>query len=47
MWKKTKRRQLRQQQAAQKARINEITIDILTTIFSGVVTAVLIKLLNL
>ena len=44
---KRKRRKLRKQQAARKARIREITIDILTAIFSGLVTAVLMKLLKL
>lgn len=47
MGSKKKRRKLREQQAARKARITEIAIDILTAIFSGLVTAVLIKLLKL
>ena len=44
---KKKRRQLREQQAARKARMIEIAIDILTAILSGLVTAVLTKLLKL
>jgi len=47
MGKKKKRRKLRKQQAARKARITEIAIDILAAIFSGLVTAVLLKLLEL
>ena len=44
---KKKRRKLREQQATRKARIYEIAIDILTAIISGLVTAVLMKLLKL
>lgn len=47
MGKKKKSRKLREQQAARADRIREITIDILTAIISGVVTAVIIKLLGL
>ncbi len=47
MGNKKKRRKLREQQAARKARITEIAIDILTAIISGLVTAALIKLLKL
>lgn len=47
MGSKTKRRKLKKQQAARKARITEIAIDILVAIFSGVVTAVILKLLNM
>ena len=47
MGSKKKRHKLREQQAARKTRITEITIDILVAIFSGVVTAVVLKLLNL
>lgn len=44
---KKKRRKLREQRAARKARMLEITTDILTAIISGLVTAVLLKLLKL
>lgn len=47
MGSKKKRRKLQQQQAARKVRMFEIAIDILTAIFSGLVTAVLMKLLKL
>ena len=43
---KKKRRQLRRQQAA-RDRMIEVTLDILTGIISGIVTAVLLKLLEL
>ena len=44
---KKKRRKLREQRATRKARMSEISIDILTAIISGLVTAVLLKLLKL
>lgn len=47
MGRKKKRRKLRKQQAARKARMTEVAIDILTAILSGLVTAVLMKLLKL
>lgn len=47
MGSKKKRRKLREQQAARKVRMLEIAIDILTAILSGLITAVLMKLLKL
>lgn len=47
MGKKKKRRKLREQQAARKARITEIAIDILAAIISGLVTAILINKMGL
>lgn len=47
MGRKKKRRKLREQQAARKARMTEVAIDILTAILSGLITAVLMKLLKL